>query len=201
MTQTKRLGLVLGLNLMMIVGLVVVGTASHSLGVLAAGGDYGADSAGIVLGIAAIQLRKRFARHQRATTYAALINATALLIFTAFIIASGVHRLTGNAPQVQGLPVLIVSAIATLVMGAGALILGRDAGSEDLHMRSVLLDTVSDAVSSAAVAVTGGIIYVTHGTYWLDPLAAILIALIIGFGTLRLLRDVITELRKAPSDS
>ena len=43
MTQQKRLGLVLGINLVMIAGLVIVGLASHSLGVLAAGGDFAAD--------------------------------------------------------------------------------------------------------------------------------------------------------------
>jgi hypothetical protein len=32
-------------------------------------------------------------------------------------------------------------------MVADALILGRYAGSEDLHMRSVLLDTIADALT------------------------------------------------------
>jgi Co/Zn/Cd efflux system component len=43
MTQQKRLGLVLGLNLIMITGLVLVGISSHSLAVLAAGGEFAAD--------------------------------------------------------------------------------------------------------------------------------------------------------------
>lgn len=50
MTQQKRLGLVLGLNVIMITGLVLVGLVSHSLGVLAAGDDYAADSTAILLG-------------------------------------------------------------------------------------------------------------------------------------------------------
>lgn len=49
-------------------------------------------------------------------------------------------------------------------------------------MRSVLLHTVSDALASAGVAVVGGIIYLTHGPYWLDPVAAIGIGLVIGAG-------------------
>jgi hypothetical protein len=36
MTQQKRLGLVLGLDVVMIAGLLIVGLATHSLGVLAA---------------------------------------------------------------------------------------------------------------------------------------------------------------------
>lgn len=195
MSQQKRLALLLGLNLLMIVGLVAVGFTAHSLGVLAAGGDYIADSAAILLGIMAVSVRDRVGEQSQATTYAALVNASALVVVTVVVIVEAVRRLSGGTPAVHGLPVLIVSAVATLVMVGGALILGRDAGSEDLHMRSVLLDTVSDALTSAAVAVTGGVIYLAHGLYWLDPAVAIVIGLVVGFGALRLLRDVARALR------
>ncbi len=195
MSQKKRLTLLLGLNLLMIVGLIVVGFAARSLGVLAAGGDYIADSAAILLGIMAVSVRDRAGGQSQATTYAALVNASALVVVTVVVIVEAVRRLSGGTPAVHGLPVLIVSAVATLVMVSGALILGRDAGSEDLHMRSVLLDTVSDALTSAAVAVTGGVIYLAHGLYWLDPAVAIVIGLVVGFGALRLLRDVARALR------
>ena len=195
MSQKKRLALLLGLNLLMIVGLVVVGFAARSLGVLAAGGDYVADSAAILLGIIAVRVRDRAGEKSQATTFAALVNASALVVVTVVVIVEAVRRLSGGAPTVDGLPVLIVSAVATLVMVSGALILGRGAGSEDLHMRSVLLDTVSDALTSAAVAVTGGVIYLAHGLYWLDPAVAIVIGLVVGFGALRLLRDVVRALR------
>ncbi len=195
MSQKKRLALLLGLNLLMIVGLVVVGFAARSLGVLAAGGDYVADSAAILLGIIAVRVRDRAGEKSQATTFAALVNASALVVVTVVVIVEAVRRLSGGAPTVDGLPVLIVSAVATLVMVSGALILGRGAGSEDLHMRSVLLDTVSDALTSAAVAVTGGVIYFAHGLYWLDPAVAIVIGLVVGFGALRLLRDVVRALR------
>lgn len=120
-------------------------------------------------------------------------------IVTAVVIFEGINRLTNHAPHVEGLPVLIVSVIATIFMAMGAFILGKGAGKEDLHMRSVLLDTVSDGVASAAVAISGGIIYFTGRYYWLDSVIAIFIGLIIGFGALKLLRDVVAALRtKAP---
>jgi cobalt-zinc-cadmium efflux system protein len=196
MTQTKRLSLVLLLNVTLIIGLVVVGLASHSLGVLAAGGDYTADSVAILLGIIAIQISKHPHGHPRATTYVALINSVALLAVTAIVMFEGIHRLLRNTPHIDGLPVLIVSAIATLFMIAGAFVLGRDAGKEDLHMRSVLLDTISDALSSATVAVIGAIIYFTGKFFWLDSAVAILISVVIGFGALKLLWDVIHSLRQ-----
>ena len=195
MTQQKRLGLVLGINLVMIAGLVIVGLASHSLGVLAAGGDFAADSTAILLGIIAIQIAKHPHGHLKATTYVALINALVLLIVTAFVIFEGVHRLTSHAPHVEGLPVLIVSVVATISMALGAFILGKDADKEDLHMRSVLLDTLSDGVASGAVAVSGGIIYFTGKFYWLDSALAIAIGIVIGYGAIKLLRDVVVALR------
>lgn len=195
LSQRKRLTMLLTLNVVMIAGLVVVGLRAHSLGVLAAGGDYAADSAAILLGIVAITIRDKVGAHSRATTIVAAINATALLAVTVFVIVEAIRRLRAGVPEVYGLPVLVVSVIATVVMVVGAVILGRDSGSEDLHMRSVLLDTVSDAVTSAAVAVTGGIIFFRHGMYWLDPTVAIVIGLIIGYGALRLLRDVAHALR------
>lgn len=195
MSQRRRLSLLLSLNIATIAGLLIVGLRAHSLGVLAAGGDYVADSAALGLGLLAVTIRDRVGERSRATTVVAAINAAALLIVTCTVIIEAVHRLLAGTPPVRGLPVLIVSLIATGVMITGAVILGADAGTEDLHMRSVLLDTLSDALTSAAVAATGGVIYLTHGHYWLDPTVAILIGLVIGYSASRLLRDVHTALR------
>lgn len=196
MTQQKRLVLVLGVNVLMIAGLLVVGCATHSLGVLAAGGDYAADSVAIVLGIMAIQVARHPHGHPKATTYVALINSAVLLVVTAFVIVGGVRRLTTQTPDIHGLGVLIVSLFAMASMILAAVILGRDAGNEDLHMRSVLLDTIADATAAAGVAVAGGIIYFTGRLYWLDSAMAVLIGLVIGFGALQLLGDVIKALRE-----
>ncbi len=195
MTQQKRLSIVLALNLVIIIGLVVVGLSSHSLGLLAAGGDFGADSIGIILGILAIQISKHPRGNPKTTTYVAFINALALLIVTMVIIYEGLRRLTSETPKVEGLPVLIVSLVATIFMAVSVYILGKDAGKEDLHMRSVFLDTVSDGIASFAVAVSGAIIYFANGFYWLDSALAILIGVVIGYHAIKLLRDVVIALR------
>lgn len=201
MTQRRRLTIVLGLNVAMIAGLVIVGLAARSLGVLAAGGDYVADSAAIGLGILAVTIRDRVGPESKAPTYVAGINAAALLTVSVLVLLEGVRRLVNGTPAVHGLPVLIVSAIATLVMLIGVAVLGAGAGREDLHMRSVLLDTAADAVASAAVAVGGAVIYLTGGFYWIDSALSVVIAAIIGFGAVHLLRDVLGALRSgAPLD-
>jgi len=203
MTKLKRLSLVLGINVVMIASLLIVGLASHSLGVLAAGGDYVADSVAIVLGIMAIRIANHPHGHRQATTYVALINCLVLLGVTAFVIVGGVRRLMNNTPEIHGLSVLIVSLVAMTSMVIAVIILGN-AGSEDLHMRSVLLDTISDAVASGGVALSGAVIYFTGMLDWLDSALAVLIGVVIGFGALKLLRDVVVALRSGsdlvPSD-
>lgn len=194
MSQRRRLTIVLGLNLAMIAALVIVGLAARSLGVLAAGGDYVADSAAIALGLLAVALRARNSE-SKAPTYVAGVNASALLLVSAFVLVAGIRRLVNGTPEVHGLPVLIVSATATAVMLVGVFVLGTGAGSEDLHMRSVLLDTISDAVASAAVAIGGAVIYFTGRYYWIDSALSVVIAVVIGAGALHLLRDVVGSLR------
>ncbi len=196
MTQQKRLALVLGLNVIMIGGLVLVGLATHSLGVLAAGGDYVADSLAILLGIIAIQISKHSHGNSNATTFVAFINALALLVVTTIVIVEGIHRLTSHVIPIEGLPVTIVSVVATIFMVIGAFILGTDAAKEDLHMRSILLDTISDGASSSAVAISAIIILFTGRFYWLDSAVAVLIGLIIGYGAIKLLRDTVIAIQR-----
>jgi cobalt-zinc-cadmium efflux system protein len=112
------------------------------------------------------------------------------------ILVQAIERLITQSPEVHGLPVLIVSLLSASAMVASVFILGRGSGNEDLHMRSVLLDTVSDGLAAAAVAVVGAIIFFVHGAYWLDSAVAVIISIFIGLGALKLLKDVATALHK-----
>ncbi|MBW4042582.1 MAG: cation transporter [Acidobacteria bacterium] len=193
-SQSRRLGRLLVLNLILIGALVAVGLATSSLAVLAAAGDFVADSLAIVLGLVAVRLRD-VGGLARAPVFVALVNGLLLLVVTLWVVVESLHRLITGVPEVDGLPVLVVAAASTIAMLLGVLILGTRSGAEDLHMRSVLLDTLSDAVSSAAVAIVGGVMLAAHGLYWLDPVVGALIGLVVGVGAVRLLRDVVTALR------
>jgi cobalt-zinc-cadmium efflux system protein len=196
-TKDKRLAAVLLLNLGMVAALVVVGLASHSLGVLAAGGDYVGDAAGVALSLVALRMSRHKHGHRRATAYAALANATFLLVVTAFVIVEALRRLATVTPHVDGLPVIVISVIAGVVMAICALIIGT-VESEDLNMRSVMLDTLADGVSAAGVAVSGSVILATKGAFWLDPAVALGIALIIAYHAIKLISDVVRALRAGP---
>jgi len=199
---------VLILNLVLIAGLVAVGLSAHSLGVLSEGADYLADAATIGVSLLAIWVSNRpptAARplgYPRATLFAALVNSGWLLVLSLLVVASAIDRLFTTAKVVHGLPVLIVSGIAAVVMLAGALILrgeivdvDEDDDNDDLNMRAVLLDTVADTAAAAGVAVTGAIILVTGGLYWLDPTVALAISIIIAYHAIHLLGRVTTGLK------
>jgi cobalt-zinc-cadmium efflux system protein len=193
MSKERRLLIVVLLNLGLVVALVAVGLFAHSLGVLAAGADYLGDAIGAGISLAAIRLSPK---HPRATAYAALVNASFLFLVSVVVLLAALRRLFEGAPEVHGLPVLIVSAIAAAVMVLGALILGRsDPG--DFNMRSVMLDTVADAAAAAGVAISGAIILIADGIYWLDSAVAGGIALTVGYHAQKLVREVLRDLRSA----
>src|SRR5579859_8184525 len=220
MSRRRRLAIVLVLNLGLVAGLVTVGVTAHSIEVLAEGGDYLLDAAGVGVALVAIRLAARPATrtrpgaqaqpgpqarpggHPNATSVAALINAGWLLLLELLVAAAALDRLVTGRVPVDGLAVLVVSGVAAVVMLAGALVLKGDEdegdGEErDLSVAAVLLDTVADAAAAAGVAAVGAVILATGGWYWLDPAVALAIAVVIAYHALALLRKVRRRLRSA----
>lgn len=208
MSRTRRLLVVLALNLALVGALVAVGVAAHSLAVLAEGGDYLLDAAGVAVALLAIRLSARTAERARrhgapkATDVAALINGGWLLVLEVLVAVAAAYRLITGVREVDGLSVLIVSSVAALVMTGGALILRGDddedeADGPDLSVAAVLLDTVADAAAAAGVAATGAIILATGGWYWLDPAVALTIAVVVAYHAIRLICKVLVRFRAA----
>jgi cobalt-zinc-cadmium efflux system protein len=216
MSRTQRLLVVLALNLALVAALVAVGVTAHSLAVLAAGGDYLLDAVAVGVALLAIRLSAPPAKSARragspnASSIAALINAGWLLVLEVLVASAAADRLINGTPQVRGLPVLVVSGIAALVMAGGALVLRGDgdddegedeAGQHDLSVAAVLLDTIADAAAAAGVAATGAIILATGGWYWLDPAVALAIAVVVAYHAFALIRKVLKRLRPATADT
>ncbi|WP_082888966.1 cation diffusion facilitator family transporter [Leifsonia xyli] len=197
-SQRRRILIVLCLNLALIVGLVIAGLVAHSVSVLAAAGDTVADCFALALGLIAIALRDRDPDHphaQRPIAIAALVNALLLLAVTVTVTIEAISRLQEGSPPVEGLPMVIVSVITMLVMLAGAFVLGRSAAGEDLHMRSVLIDALADAAAAAAIAVAGVIILITNDLYWLDPVLALGVSVLIAVAAIQLVIKAIAVLQ------
>ncbi len=201
----------LALNLGLVAALIVVGTAAHSFAVFAEGADYIADAAAIGVALLAMRLaarppnRNRPQGYPKASAWAALVNAGWLLVLCLLVIAGAIDRLASGAHHVQGTAVLIVSGIAAITILAGSVILGGGETDpleaddpDDLSMKAVLLDTAADAAAAAGVAVTGAVIAITGGTYWVDPAVTVAISAVVAYHAVKLTRKVIGALRAAP---
>ena len=109
-----------------------------------------------------------------------------IVAVTGWLVVEGVRRLH-HTPAVDGGVVAIV-ALAAAVLNIVAVLAVRERGSHDLNLRAVMLHLVGDVLASVGVAAAGLAIWL-GGPYLLDPLASLLVAVLIGAQALRLVRD------------
>ena len=180
------------LNLVLVVLQVVYGLIADSVALLADAGHNFGDAVGLVLAWGAhllvrVRVSDRFTYGFRsASILSALINAVLLLVATGAIALEAFRRLAEPAP-VAGGTVMIVAGMGIVINGFSAwLLMAGNKG--DLNVRGAFLHLVADAAVSAAVVVAGGIIILTDWS-WVDPLASLLIAVVIVWGTWNLLRE------------
>jgi cobalt-zinc-cadmium efflux system protein len=180
------------LNLALVVVQVVYGLLADSVALLADAGHNFGDALGLILAWGAhalvkVKATERFTYGFRsASILSALINAVLLLVATGAIALEAFRRLAEPAP-VAGGTVMIVAGAGIVINGFSAwLLMAGNKG--DLNVRGAFLHLIADAAVSAAVVVAGGLILLT-GWSWLDPVASLLIALVIVWGTWNLLRE------------
>jgi cobalt-zinc-cadmium efflux system protein len=206
MDRTRRLAVSLTLNLGLVIVQVAFGIAAHSTGLLADAGHNLTDVGALTLSLVAVRLALRpasparsFGNH-RATILAALANAVLIAAVTVLIVVASVHRLL-HPVHVDAGVVVVVAAIGLLVNGVAALALSDHGG--DLNMRAALLHMVGDALASAAVVVAGLFLLAVPSATWLDPVSALVVAVIIltqAAGVLRAAVAVLLESTPADVD-
>lgn len=123
----------------------------------------------------------------RATILAALLNASIMLAVAAFIVIEAIQRL-GNPHPVEGGVVAVVAFIGILVNGSIAIVLSKN--RKDLNMRSAFIDMAFDALSSLGAVVAGLIIWLT-GITWVDSAVGLVIAALLVYNTLKILREAV----------
>lgn len=180
-----------GLNASFVAVEVAAGLWSSSLALLADAGHNAGDIVGLLLAWGAAWLARRppSVRYtwglRRATIYAALVNALLLLAACVLIVWEAAARL--RSPTAVGGPTVIaVAAIGVVINTLTALLFVR--GHGDANVRGAFLHMAADAAVSAGVVVAG-IVIMTAGITWIDPVVSIVIAVLIVGGTWELLRE------------
>jgi len=175
----------IGLNLTFVVIEVVFGLVANSIALLADAAHNFGDVLGLLLawGASALAKRRPSARRtygfRRTTILAALTNAVLLFVAVGAVGWEAVGRLRHPAP-VEGMMVLIVAAIGTVVNGASALLFMKGR-KRDANVRGAFMHLAADAVVSLGVVVAGIFILKT-GWGWLDPVASLVVSLVILIG-------------------
>lgn len=124
----------------------------------------------------------------RATILAALANAGTILVGVGAVTWEALGRLAAP-PPVPGMPVLVVASVG-IAVNLGTALLFRGHGAHDLNARGAYLHMAADAAVSLGVVVSALVILAT-GWSLADPLAALVVSLLIAVTAASLLRDAL----------
>jgi len=190
----KRLAIVLALTTAYLVAEVIGGLLTHSLALLADAGHMLTDVAGLAFALLAIRFAERPATPERTYGYyrieilAALVNAVVLIGISLYILYEAYERFR-NPPEVQSGGMLAVALVGLVVNIAGIYLL-KSASEESLNMKGAYFEVLSDMLTSIGV-IAAGIIMLTTGWYYADPIISAGIGVFILPRTWMLLRDAV----------
>ena len=198
----KRLALTLGLVLLYMGAEIVGGLLTNSLALLADAGHMFSDAAALGLALFAIWFARRPASsshtfgYYRTEILAALANGASLVAISIYIFVEAAQRFR-SPPEVEGGLMMVIAAGGLVVNLAGLFILrgGRD---ESLNVRGAWLHVFTDMLGSVQALVAGGLIWLFDWN-WADPVASVLIGLLVIYSSWELLKESVAVLmQRAP---
>lgn len=153
----------------------------NSIALLADAGHMLTDLVAMFMGLTAVLLARRGSTSpartygwHRAEVFTAVANAALLLGVAGFILYEAFERL-GNAPDVPGVPMIVV-ALAGLAANAVVVMMLRSHSKDSLAVKGAYMEVVADTVGSIGVLVAG-VVTVTTGWPYADVVVAVLVAL------------------------
>ncbi len=189
---TRGFGLAIALTAVTLVAETFGGIWTNSLALLSDAAHVFMDLFALALSLMAIKLAARPATDRRtygwhrAEIFASLINGATLILIGVGILREAWVRLLH--PEVVKSKEMFIIAVIGLVMNLAAASRLHHHSHEDLNVRSAFLHVLGDAVASVGVIVGGLVMLFTHW-YVLDAVISMAIVLIIGWGSLRILRE------------
>lgn len=195
--HSRRLLIVLASTASFMFVEAATGFLTGSLVLIADAGHMLTDVGGLSLALAAIWFAQRKANarktygYYRAEILGALVNALLLFAISAYILYEAYGRFR-TPPDVPSVPLLVVASLGLAVNIFGAFMLMKGA-SESLNVRGAFLEVGGDLLGSVG-AIIAGIILLTTGWQYADPLFAAGVGLFILPRTWILLRSALDVL-------
>lgn len=196
---SAALALIVGYMLVEVVG----GLLSGSLALIADAGHMLTDAAALGLALVAMHFARRPVSvtrtfgHRRFEVLAALLNALALCVIAGWAILEAGHRVL-EPPAVEGGLMLAVGTGGLVVNVVAAWILHGSA-RHSLNVEGAFLHVVADLLGSVGVVLSGGLV-VAFGWTIADPIASIVIGVLILASAGRLLAKVVHVLIEGAPD-
>jgi cobalt-zinc-cadmium efflux system protein len=190
----RSLATTLALSAAYMVAEVVGVIVANSLALLADAGHMLTDVAALGLSLFAMWAAQRPVTRERTYGYhrieilAALSNGATLVAIAILILVEAVRRWR-NPPAVAG-GLMVLVACGGLVVNLVALRLLRGGRRENLNVRGVWLHVLTDALGSVQ-AIAAGALIAAFGWRWADPVASVLIAILVAYSSWGLLRDAV----------
>jgi cobalt-zinc-cadmium efflux system protein len=194
--MTGRMALAVAVTALVLVVEVAGGFMSGSLALLSDAGHVFSDLLALTLSWYGVRQVRQPANarmtygYHRVGIFVALVNAATLVGVSLAVMAEAYRRLLDPEP-VRGDAMLVI-ALAGLLANLFVLVVLRG-HSHNMAVRSAVLHVAGDLLGSVAVVASGGIIIFT-GWMWADPMASVVISLIITVGSLRIVREALNVL-------
>lgn len=198
--QTKRLGVALALAVGYMLAELIGGLLSNSLALLADAGHMISDAVALGLSLFAVWIAARDSPAQRTFGYhraeilAALANAAILIAAAIGIGVEAWHRL--REPEAIRSTTMLLVACGGLVVNLLMLSILHGGKGANLNLRGAWLHVVGDTLGSLGVIVAA-LCLRFFDWLWVDPVASILISLLIIYSAWALLRDAVTVLMES----
>jgi len=181
---------------------VAGGLLTNSLSLLADAGHMLSDAAALALSLFALWIADsrppgplRTYGAYRAEILAALANGAALVLIALLVAVEALGRL--RDPPAVAAPGMVAVAAGGLVVNVVALFVLHGSRHDSLNMRGAWLHVLSDALGSVQ-AIAAGVLIWAFNWRWADPLASLLIAVLVVASAWRLLKEAIAVLMEAP---
>ena len=180
---------------------IVGGLLTNSLALLSDAGHMFSDAAALGLSLLAFHFGERPGSRSNTFGYkrfeilAALLNGLTLMLIAVWIVYEAVGRFA-NPPEIATTGMLVVSVIGLLVNIFVAWYMHRGGDTEEnINMRGAYLHGVGDLLGSVG-AIAAAVLMMAFGWRWADPLASVIVALLIaksGWGVLKSSSHILME--------